>query len=96
MSNGPLRGATSGQLGGRPAADLAAGLKGTVLRPGDAGYDDARRIWNGMIDRRPDLIPRCAASRVVAGVDFARTVNVVVSVRGGDPTPPAMQSATAG
>jgi FAD/FMN-containing dehydrogenase len=85
MSNGPLTGATSGQIGGQAAADLAGTLRGSVLRSGDSGYDDARRIWNGMIDRRPDLIARCAdAADVVAAVDFARTANVVVSVRGGD------------
>jgi len=85
MSNDPLTGAAAGQIGGRAVRDLSGALKGPVLRPGDSGYDDARRIWNGMIDRRPDLIARCAdAADVVAAVDFARTVNVVVSVRGGD------------
>jgi hypothetical protein len=35
-------------------------LRGALLRPGDPGYDDARMVWNGMIDRRPALIARCA------------------------------------
>ena len=37
-----------------------ASLRGPLLRAGDAGYDEARTIWNGMIDRRPALIARCA------------------------------------
>ena len=39
---------------------LKASLRGPLLRAGDAGYDEARTIWNGMIDRRPALIARCA------------------------------------
>jgi FAD/FMN-containing dehydrogenase len=65
--------------------DLAASLCGEVLRAGDPGYDDARRIWNGMIDRRPGLIVRCVnAADVARAVDFARTNDLLVSVRGGD------------
>lgn len=37
-----------------------ASLRGEILRPGDVGYDDARKVWNGMIDKRPALIVRCA------------------------------------
>jgi hypothetical protein len=40
--------------------DLTASLRGEVLRPADEGYDEARTIHNGMIDRRPTLIARCA------------------------------------
>jgi FAD/FMN-containing dehydrogenase/DNA-binding HxlR family transcriptional regulator len=59
-------------------------LRGSVLRPGDVGYEEARRIWNGDIDRRPALIARCAGtSDVVAAVRFARARNLVVAVRGG-------------
>jgi FAD/FMN-containing dehydrogenase len=54
------------------------------LQPGHAGYDDARRLWNGMIDRRPAAIARCAtAGDVAAAVRFARDHNLLVSVRGG-------------
>ena len=64
---------------------LAGTLSGSVLEPVDPGYDDSRRIWNGMIDRRPALIARCVdAADVVTAVNFARSTGVVVSVRGGD------------
>jgi FAD/FMN-containing dehydrogenase len=65
-------------------ADFAAGLRGPLLRPGDGQYDEARRIWNGMIDRRPALIARCAGvADVIAAVRFARTHGILVSVKGG-------------
>ena len=61
-----------------------AGLRGALLRPGDDGYDNARRIWNAMIDRRPALIARCAgAADVVRSVNFARAHGLRVAVRGG-------------
>jgi hypothetical protein len=41
---------------------FAAGLRGPLLRPADDGYDAARRVWNGMIDRRPALIARATCS----------------------------------
>ena len=63
---------------------LRATLHGPLLCPGDAGYDEARKVWNGMIDRRPALIARCAGvADVIAAVKFARTQQVLVSVRGG-------------
>ena len=63
---------------------LRARLHGPLLRPDDAGYEEARKVWNGMIDRRPALIARCAGvSDVIAAVKFARTHEVLVSVRGG-------------
>ncbi|WP_366919080.1 FAD-binding oxidoreductase [Geobacter sp.] len=59
-------------------------LTGPLLLPGDIGYDEARRIWNAMIDRRPALIARCASTGdVVEAVGFARKHNLLVSVRGG-------------
>jgi FAD/FMN-containing dehydrogenase len=65
-------------------AGLRAGFQGAVLEPGDAGYDDARRIWNGAIDRRPACVARCAGvADVVAAVRFARERDLRVAVRGG-------------
>jgi hypothetical protein len=63
---------------------FAAGLQGTLLRPSDAEYDAARKIWNGMVDKHPALIARCAGTAdVVECVRFAREHDVLVSVRGG-------------
>jgi FAD/FMN-containing dehydrogenase len=48
------------------------------------GYDDARAIWNGLIDRRPALIVQCSgAADVVDAVNFAREQNLLVSIKGG-------------
>ena len=59
-------------------------LSGQLFRPGDAGYDEARRLYNGMIDRRPALIVRCAnTADVVAAVNFGRDNGLTVAVRGG-------------
>ena len=67
-----------------PLNDLAAQLHGRLIRPGDDSYDEARRVWNGMFDRRPLAIAQCADSDdVIAGVTFARQQGLVVSVRGG-------------
>jgi hypothetical protein len=63
---------------------LRARFRGALLRPGEEGYDEARRIWNGAIDRRPVLITRCAGTDdVVEAVRFARERDLLVSVRGG-------------
>jgi hypothetical protein len=60
-------------------------LRGVLLRPGDAGYNDARTVWNGMTDKRPGLIVRCAgASDVIKAVNLARENGLLVAVRGGD------------
>lgn len=66
------------------ASALAHQLRGVMLRPSDAGYDEARGVWNGMIDRRPAFIVRCAgAGDVIAAVNFARTHSLLVAVKGG-------------
>ena len=64
--------------------EFAASLRGALLQPGDAAYDEARIVWNGMIDRHPALIARCAGvADVIAAVRFARTHGLLVSVKGG-------------
>jgi hypothetical protein len=63
---------------------LKQAVRGSVLRPGEDGFDSARHIWNGMIDRTPALIVRCAgAADVVATVNLAREHKLVLAVRGG-------------
>jgi FAD/FMN-containing dehydrogenase len=59
-------------------------LRGDVLAPEDPGYDAARKLWNGMIDKRPALIARCAGvSDVIDAVAFARRNDLVLAIRGG-------------
>jgi FAD/FMN-containing dehydrogenase len=71
-------------IGQTDTKDLRARFRGALLRPGEEGYDEARRVWNGAIDRHPALIARCAgADDVVEAVRFARERELAVSVRGG-------------
>lgn len=59
-------------------------LQGQLIQPGGAGYHKACKIWNGLIDRHPSLIVRCAsAADVVAAVNFVRENNLIFSVRSG-------------
>jgi len=68
----------------KAVTQLRAHFRGALLRPDEEGYDEARRIWNGAIDRRPALIARCAgADDVVEAVRFARERDLLVSIRGG-------------
>lgn len=61
-----------------------AAHRGPVLCPGDAGYDDARIIWNGMIDKRPQVIARATGARDVAtAINYARDQGLPLAVRGG-------------
>jgi FAD/FMN-containing dehydrogenase len=63
---------------------FAEHLRGELLRPGDGGYEEARLIWNGMIDRRPVLIARCSGTAdVMDAVTFAREHELLLAVRGG-------------
>ena len=64
--------------------EFSGSLRGNLLLPDDKDYDDARALWNAMIDNRPALIARCVgAADVIRSVEFARANNVLVSVRGG-------------
>ena len=65
-------------------AELAQALRGELITPEDDAYDEARAIWNGAHDRRPALIARCAGvADVVRAVEFARSEELLVAVRGG-------------
>jgi len=64
--------------------ELESGFLGDLIRPGDSGYDDARAVWNGMIDKRPAVIARCQdVADVIFTVEFAREQDLLVAVRGG-------------
>jgi FAD/FMN-containing dehydrogenase len=68
----------------RAVAALRQRLDGPLFEPRDPGYDEARRVWNGMIDRHPALIARCSnVADVIAAVEFAREQELLVAVRGG-------------
>ena len=60
-------GGVSRELSAAEVAELASSLRGALLVPGDEGYDDARAVWNGMIDRHPAGIARCAEPLVGRG-----------------------------
>jgi FAD/FMN-containing dehydrogenase len=63
---------------------LADSLRGNLIQPGDAGYDEARAVYNAMIDKYPALIVRCRdVADVIAGVNLARDQGLLLSVRGG-------------
>src|ERR687890_1751360 len=64
--------------------EFAANFRGELIRRGDEGYDDARAVFNAMIDRHPALIARCTGvADVIGAVNFARENGLVVAVRGG-------------
>ncbi len=64
--------------------DFKSSLRGALLRDGDDGYEQARMVWNGNIDRRPALIARCAGvADVIDAVNFARVNSLLVAIRGG-------------
>ncbi|MGD8959407.1 MAG: FAD-binding oxidoreductase, partial [Desulfobacteraceae bacterium] len=68
----------------RTIDDLRSRVAGSVLQPADPGYEDARQIWNAMIDRRPAVIVRCAhAGDIPPAIDWARNRGLEISVRGG-------------
>lgn len=65
-------------------SDLATRFSGQLVQPADAGYDDARRVHNGLIDKRPSLIARCRnTADIVDAVSLARDNNLEVAVKGG-------------
>ena len=71
-------------LGSDTVADFRQTLRGNVCLPQEAGYDEARTIWNAMIDRHPGAVVRCTgAADIVAAVRFAREHGLLLAVRGG-------------
>src|SRR5690349_5505066 len=75
---------TSTVIPGAAHADLAAALRGELITPDDPGYDEARAVYNGMIDKHPAAIARCRdAADVITAVRFARAQDLRIAVRGG-------------
>src|SRR5213078_4632328 len=71
--------------------DLTSRLRGTLLRPGDAGYEETRPVYNAMIDKSPALIARCVdVADVIAVVNFAREQKLTLAVRGGGHSGPGL------
>ena len=63
--------------------ELRKGFKGKVITPGDREYEESRKIWNGMVDKRPAIIARCAGTQdAVKAVNFARDNEIQLAVRG--------------
>jgi FAD/FMN-containing dehydrogenase len=63
---------------------LRSSLRGPVMTPADEGYDEARQVWNAMIDRRPALIARClGVADVIACIRFARERDLLICIKGG-------------
>ena len=76
-----------------PIAELAQSLRGRVIRRSDLDYDDARKLYNGMIDKKPLVIVRCNdIADVIAAVNFARENNLRVAIRGGGHNGPGLAS----
>jgi FAD/FMN-containing dehydrogenase len=76
---------------------FGSGLRGELLRPGDAEYEDASSLWNGVIEKRPALIVRCAgAEDAVEAINFARENDLLLAVRGGGHNVAGTASADAG
>jgi FAD/FMN-containing dehydrogenase len=76
---------------------FAEGFRGALIQPGDGGYESARRVFNGMIDRRPALIARCTGvADVIAAVNFARENELLVAVRGGGHSVPGYGTCDSG
>src|SRR4051794_23762679 len=77
--------------------ELSRELAGRLVLPGDPEYDGARRVWNGLFDRRPAAIARCiGVADVVAAVRCAREQGLLVAVRGGGHSVPGHSTCDGG
>ena len=71
-------------IGTADVEKLKTALRGEIIQPDDEGYDEARKVYNGMIDKRPSLIARCVdVADVMSAVNFARENDILLAVRGG-------------
>src|ERR1700730_4761104 len=84
MSDSTIVTATGGVIDGAAIDAFRSGLRGPLMQPGDDGYDTARKLWDGMVARRPALIARCTGTAdVIRSVNFARDRGLHIAVRGG-------------
>ena len=84
-------------LGEGTIQELRESIRGEVITAADAGYDAARAVWNGMIDKRPALIVRCSGvADVISAVDFARSQDLEIAVRGGGHSLPGFSTTDGG
>jgi FAD/FMN-containing dehydrogenase len=89
VTTGPVASSVSSEA----VQSLVARLRGTVIQPDDPAYDEARALYNAMIDKRPRLIARCVdAADVIAAVNFARDQGVLLAIRGGGHNGPGLGS----
>ena len=81
-------------LAGGEIAELREAIRGAVFAPGDEGYDDARKIWNGMFDDvHPALVVRCAGTAdVMRAIELARSEGLEIAVRGGSHSIPGFST----
>lgn len=74
----------SAELEYNALAVLSARVEGHIVVPGNTGYEEARRVWNGMIDQRPAVVVQCQGpDDVIVAVQFAREHHLPLAVRGG-------------
>ncbi len=74
-------------------AALRVSLRGSIIASGDPGYDEARKVYNGMIDKRPRMIARCVdAADVITAVNFCREQGLLLAIRGGGHNGPGLGS----
>ena len=84
-------------LGDATIQELRDSTRGEVISPADPRYDEARAVWNGMIDKRPALIVRClGVADVLAAVQFARSQDLELAVRGGGHSLPGFSTSDGG
>src|SRR5215470_3884170 len=80
-------------MGDETGTKLRASLRGTLIDCHDAAYDEARKLYNGMIDKRPRLIARCAdVADVISAVNFGRDNGLLIAIRGGGHNGPGFGS----
>ena len=84
-------------LGDATVQELRESILGEVITPADPHYDETRAVWNAMIDKRPALIIRCAGvADVIAAVQFARSQELEIAVRGGGHSLPGFSTSDGG